>query len=236
MDQSYDRFLHDEGYSESFRWHYLVPMTAALWSTAPGEVLGFPAAYGIDFFRNHSMLGLRPGRWRTVTGGSRVYVRALLDRLGAQMQLAAPVRSLVRTSSGVEVRAADGALRTFDGAVVATSAPRALALLEDASIEEHEILEAIAEAVAGTRLQINGVEEIGFGYARTLREWRLNVWRKVDRIRELGYDDRFLRIWTSYLAYCEAGFAIRSLRDMQIVPTHPANDSLPEFPAVRPTF
>ena len=37
-------------------------------------------------------------------------------------------------------------------------------------------------------------------------------------------------------AVCEAGFAIRSLRDMQIVLTHPANDSLPEFPAVRPTF
>ena len=140
--KSFDRFLHDESYSESFRWHYLVPMTAALWSTAPGEVLGFPASYGIDFFRNHSMLGLGRSRWRTVTGGSRVYVRALLDRLGAQMQLAAPVRSLVRTNSGVEVRAADGALRTFDGAVVATSAPRALALLEDASIEEHEILSA----------------------------------------------------------------------------------------------
>ena len=54
--------------------------------------------------------------------------------------------------------------------------------------------------------------------------------------RGRGYDDRFLRIWTFYLAYCEAGFAIRSLRDMQIVLTHPANDSLPEFPAVRPTF
>jgi len=97
-------------------------------------------------------------------------------------------------------------------------------------------LEAIAKAVAGTRLQINGVEEIGFGYARTLREWRGNVWRNVERIRELGYDDRFLRIWTFYLAYCEAGFAIRSLRDMQVVLTHSANDALPEFPSVRPGY
>ncbi len=31
------------------------------------------AVYGIDFFRNHSMLGLRRNRWRTVIGGSRVY-------------------------------------------------------------------------------------------------------------------------------------------------------------------
>ena len=140
--KSFDRFLRDEGYSESFRWHYLVPMTAALWSTAPGDALEFPAASGIEFFRNHSMLGLRRSRWRTVTGGSRVYVRALLDRLGAPVHLAAPVRSLVRTNAGVELRMADGGVRLFDGAVVATSAPRALALLEDPSLEEYEILSA----------------------------------------------------------------------------------------------
>ncbi len=97
-------------------------------------------------------------------------------------------------------------------------------------------LKAIAEAVGGTQLQINGVEEIGFGYARTLREWRANVERNVDRIRSPGYDERFLRLWRFYLTYCEAGFAIRSLRDMQIVLSHSANDALPEYPRVRPGY
>jgi cyclopropane-fatty-acyl-phospholipid synthase len=97
-------------------------------------------------------------------------------------------------------------------------------------------LEAIAKAVATTSLQITGVEEIGFGYARTLREWRENVWRNVDRVRALGHDERFLRIWTFYLCYCEAGFAIRSLRDMQIVLGHSADAALPEFPSVRPSY
>ena len=58
----------------------------------------------------------------------------------------------------------------------------------------------------------------------------------LTNLRVLGYDDRFLRIWTFYLAYCEAGFAIRSLRDMQIVLTHSANDALPQFPSVRPGY
>ena len=97
-------------------------------------------------------------------------------------------------------------------------------------------LEAITKAVAVTRLQVHGVEEIGFGYARTLREWRENVCGNVDRLRELGYDERFLRLWTFYLTYCEAGFAIRSLRDMQLVLVHSANDALPEFPSVRPAY
>ncbi|MEI7760868.1 MAG: cyclopropane-fatty-acyl-phospholipid synthase family protein [Thermoleophilia bacterium] len=97
-------------------------------------------------------------------------------------------------------------------------------------------LEAIAKAVARTHLQIHAVEEIGFGYARTLREWRGNVENNIERIRALGYDERFLRIWAFYLAYCEAGFAIRSLRDMQIVLTHSANDALPAFPRVGPGY
>jgi cyclopropane-fatty-acyl-phospholipid synthase len=97
-------------------------------------------------------------------------------------------------------------------------------------------LEAIARSVARTRLQINGVEEIGFGYARTLREWHQNVNENVEHIRALGYDDRFLRIWSFYLSYCEAGFAIRSLRNMQIVLSHSANEALPAFPSVRPGY
>ena len=140
--KSFDRFLREAGYSESFRWHYLVPMISALWSTAPGDALEFPAAHGIEFFRNHGMLGLRRNRWRTVTGGSRVYVRALFDRLGAKVQLASPVTSLRRTGTGVELRVGDGRLQAFDGVVVATSAPRALGMLEDASVEEREILAA----------------------------------------------------------------------------------------------
>jgi predicted NAD/FAD-binding protein len=117
-------------------------MTSALWSIAPQEALEFPASYGIEFFRNHSMLGLRRSRWRTVTGGSRTYVQALLDRLGAPLHLATPAGSLRRTDGGVVLRDGDGAERGFDAAVVATSAPRALTLLEDPSDAEREILSA----------------------------------------------------------------------------------------------
>jgi predicted NAD/FAD-binding protein len=151
--KSFDRLLRDEGYSESFRWHYLVPMTSALWSMAPQETLEFPASYGIEFFRNHSMLGLRRSRWRTVTGGSRTYVRALLERLDAPVHLAARVRSLRRTDAGVVLRPGDGgAERSFDAVVVATSAPRALALLEDPSGAEREILSAFESTVNETVL------------------------------------------------------------------------------------
>lgn len=97
-------------------------------------------------------------------------------------------------------------------------------------------LEALASAVGRTRLMIVGVEEIGIGYAQTLRAWRENVESRADAVRALGYDERFLRIWRFYLSYCEAGFAIRALRDMQLVLSRPFNDTLPERPDLRRSF
>lgn len=97
-------------------------------------------------------------------------------------------------------------------------------------------LEAIARAVARTRLLITGVEEIGIGYARTLSEWRANVRRQAGRLRELGYDERFQRRWTFYLAYCEAAFAIRALRDVQLVVTRSFDDTQPTYPTPRLTY
>lgn len=140
--KTFDRFLHDEGYSDRFRWHYLVPMTSALWSTAPGPALDFPAAYGIRFLGNHSMLGLRRHRWRTVAGGSRGYVRALLERIGSRVHLHAPVRSIARVGGGVELRSADRDVQRFDGVVFATHAPQALGLLADPSDAERRLLGA----------------------------------------------------------------------------------------------
>jgi predicted NAD/FAD-binding protein len=139
---TFDGFLRQEGYSASFRWHYLVPMTSAIWSTAPGGALELPAAFGLEFFQRHGMLGLRRHRWRTVVGGSRAYVEAILSRIDRPLHTGLPVRSISRGDGGVTLVTADGETRRFRGVVVATSAPRALALLEDPSPDERRLLGA----------------------------------------------------------------------------------------------
>jgi cyclopropane-fatty-acyl-phospholipid synthase len=83
-------------------------------------------------------------------------------------------------------------------------------------------LEALTHAAARhSRLGVYGVEEIGEHYAETLRRWRANVHERIDDMRSLGYDRRFERTWDFYLAFCEAGFRLRALRDAQLLLARP---------------
>ncbi len=145
-------YLDERGYSRRFRSHFLVPLTSALWSTAPGRALELPAAYAIRFFEHHGMLGFGRFRWRTVSGGSRSYVQALSERLGRRLHLGLGVRSLRRGPDGVELRTDDGETHRFDEVVVATHADQALALLEDPSDEERRVLGGFEYTVNDTVL------------------------------------------------------------------------------------
>ena len=59
-------------------------------------------------------------------------------------------------------------------------------------------------------------ESIGQHYARTLREWRRNFEATLDRVRSLGFDERFIRKWRYYLIFCETGFANNYINNLQI--------------------
>ena len=142
--QSLGDYLDVHAYSADFRAHFLVPLTSALWSTAPGRALEFPAAYAIRFFDNHGMLGFGRFRWRTVTGGSRTYVDAIGARLGDRIETGRPVRSIRRDADGVSITTEDGNASRFDRAVVATHADEALLLLEDPSDAERAALGGFA--------------------------------------------------------------------------------------------
>jgi len=83
-------------------------------------------------------------------------------------------------------------------------------------------LEALTRAAArNSRLGIYGVEEIGEHYAETLRRWRARFHDNLEDVRRLGYDRRFERTWDFYLAFCEAAFRLRALRDAQLVLARP---------------
>jgi cyclopropane-fatty-acyl-phospholipid synthase len=70
-------------------------------------------------------------------------------------------------------------------------------------------------------MRMIGLQDLTASYVRTLREWRANFEAHEQRLEELGYDQRFQRLWRLYLAYCEAGFAERRITDVQVLLAQP---------------
>jgi cyclopropane-fatty-acyl-phospholipid synthase len=66
-------------------------------------------------------------------------------------------------------------------------------------------------------LSIYHAENFGTHYARTLREWRARYRRQLERVRALGFSERFIRMWDLYLAFCEAAFLERHAGVFQLV-------------------
>ena len=68
------------------------------------------------------------------------------------------------------------------------------------------------------------VDEFAFGadYARTLATWRESFLHEKERVLQLGFDQRFLRIWEFYLAYCEAAFEQANIDVVQYTLCKPA--------------
>lgn len=83
--------------------------------------------------------------------------------------------------------------------------------------------EVIAHSVAqSTDMRAVGLEDITAHYVETLRRWRENFGAHAQELSRFGYDERFRRLWTLYLAYCEAGFAERRICDIQLMLAKPA--------------
>lgn len=82
------------------------------------------------------------------------------------------------------------------------------------------------EAIMGdlarrTDLQLAHLQDITANYVPTLRRWRERFIANAPGLGEMGYDERFRRFWTFYLAYCEAGFAERRICDVQMLLAKP---------------
>jgi predicted NAD/FAD-binding protein len=135
-------FLASGGYSHAFRDWYLLPMAAAIWSSPRRDILDFPLASFVGFFRNHGLLQLadRP-QWRTVRGGARTYVERIVAAL-PDVRLATPVLRVQRRADHVDVVTRDGTER-YDEIVLACHSDQAREVLADRTAQEDELLRAV---------------------------------------------------------------------------------------------
>ena len=132
--------LTRERFGQPMRDWYLLPMAAAIWSASVKDILDFPATTFLSFCLNHRLLQIenRP-QWKTVIGGSRTYVKAMIDDLN-DTRLDCPVYRVQRENEQVIIHSAQG-IEHFDAVIFACHAPTALALLESTP-DEKKVLES----------------------------------------------------------------------------------------------
>jgi len=133
-------YLEQQRYSQTFIDDHILPMASALWSGSPQLVKNFPARYFVAFMANHQMLKTenRP-EWRTVCGGSSTYIEGFKRYFNGDIHLDCPVLAVSRDKTGVTLRTHQGQER-YDQVIMACHSDQALRLLQDASVQETEIL------------------------------------------------------------------------------------------------
>lgn len=145
-DTTLGQYLQRNGYGRRFIEHYIVPMGSAIWSMSLADMLGFPLQFFVRFCKNHGLLSVsdRP-TWQVIEGGSRSYVAPLTASFAERIRLNCPVSRVVRDDNGVTLHSAAGEER-FDKVVFACHSDQALALLDQASTAERDILGALPYA------------------------------------------------------------------------------------------
>ncbi|MGH8274363.1 MAG: NAD(P)/FAD-dependent oxidoreductase [Gammaproteobacteria bacterium] len=195
-------FLCAKGYSRAFRELYLLPLGSALWSCSEHDFATFPLSFVVEFLDRHHLLDPVAARplWRTVSGGSRSYVDALLARFRGDLHLATPVKRIRRETNRVHLAADAGASLEFDEVVLACHADQALNMLADPTQIETAILSAFPgtenEAVLHTDTRV---------LARNRRCWGAwNVRRRGDNMDRVAvtYNMNILQRLGTRETYC----------------------------------
>lgn len=136
-------FLDGHGYGSALREDHLLPMAGAIWSAEPRQLLDYPARSFIQFFINHQLFNFTDRvAWRTVVGGSRVYVDKLARSLDGLTRMNSSISHIERNDAGVTIHDRVHGSEHYDAVVIGTHADQALTLLADASPEERRLLGA----------------------------------------------------------------------------------------------
>ncbi|MBS0472984.1 MAG: FAD-dependent oxidoreductase [Proteobacteria bacterium] len=140
-DLTLDELVDALDLGDWFRRFYLLPMTAAIWSCPPHEMLRFPAATLIRFMANHHLLSASgQPQWFTVTGGAEAYVARLTQGFADRIRLNCGAAEVTRSGHGVQIADTTGQRESFDHVVFASHGDETLRALADACPEERALL------------------------------------------------------------------------------------------------
>ncbi|KAH9908000.1 amine oxidase [Xylariomycetidae sp. FL2044] len=137
-------YLDRQGYSDTFRNDYLIPMTAAVWSTSPDKcALQFPAVTLVRFMWNHHLLSTISKRpdWLTLEGGAKSYIDAVMKGFPPNhLFLNTAVKHITNENRAVVLHLEDGRSERFDHVILATHGDQAYQIIRPSATEEEKAI------------------------------------------------------------------------------------------------
>ncbi|MBU8977769.1 cyclopropane-fatty-acyl-phospholipid synthase family protein [Lysobacter sp. MMG2] len=178
--------------------------------------------------------------------GQRVAEAGLQDRVAVLLRDFRELDGTYDKLASVEMVEAIGPenLRRYFACIGERLSEKGLALVQAITIEDHRYEQAVRSVdfikryvfpgsfipsiaammsakAAASDLSLLHLEDMGLSYARTLKAWRGRFLDRLPQVRALGFDERFIRMWEFYLAYCEGGFRERSIGVAQMLFARP---------------
>lgn len=143
-DMSLGAWLDGHGYSELFRCSYLLPMSAAIWSTPEQLMLDYPVHSFLQFLDNHRLMHLLRPTWRTVEGGSRSYVEKLIAALEGSLRPSAQIETIRPAGPGkVQIIERHKPVQVFDAVIMACHADTSRNMLDHSYDEQRLALGSV---------------------------------------------------------------------------------------------
>lgn len=142
-DISLGFWLEKHDFDADFLENYILPMGGAIWSTPEAEMLDYPALSFFRFFENHRLMHKERPKWRTVSGGSKVYVDKVAAILGPRLSLESPVETIKPVGDEVQVTTQIGSVITYDEVILATHSNTSLEILDQAYEDQRFLLGSV---------------------------------------------------------------------------------------------
>jgi len=183
-------FLDQHGFSDYFATHYVLAMTAAIWSASIKSCRDFPLQFFLRFLSNHGLLDIanRP-QWYVIKGGSRSYIPKLTQSI-QDVRLNSAVTSVTRHNGHVDITS-DNKTESFDEVIFACHSNQALALLKDPSTAELQVLGAIK--YRNNEVVLHTDNSLLPKHKKTYASWNYCIDPQVDELPTLTYNMNILQ-------------------------------------------
>ena len=183
-------FLDQHSFSDYFSTHYVLAMTAAIWSASINSCRDFPLQFFLRFLSNHGLLDIvnRP-QWYVIKGGSRSYIPKLTQSI-QDIRLSSAVASVTRHDGHVDITS-NHKIESFDEVIFACHSNQALALLTDPGTSESQVLGAIK--YRNNDVVLHTDKSLLPTHKKAYASWNYCIDPQVDELPTLTYNMNILQ-------------------------------------------